>query len=187
MKKENSEPKTININRGLTKNTHTNKDLMQNLKKHLQYIEDKHDLNARTSLLTSLFSALVGTACLGGTGIGYLASQSGINVENLAEFASVSGLSLGASVVFGIIARNQYNKKAKFKYFRQLSEAGLEDSTKLEQTKKIIQNEGTLDDIKNEIMPKQDKRIGFYDKNTEADLVEFESHKDEDQLGFDSF
>lgn len=187
MKKDDNAPETLNLDSFLTRTVHTNKDLMQNLKEHLQFLEDKYDLKAKKATFTALLSAFGGTTMIGGAGLSYFANNAGIDITSTVSMATIGGLALGTSLVSGIIAHHQNKKTKKYRYFRQLSEAGLEDSTKLEKTREIIKGEGSFDDIKNEIMPKQHRYVGLHGDTPEVDIVEFQAPEDEDQLKFECF
>ena len=107
MKKEDNAPEILNLDSFLTKTAHTNKDLMQNLKAHLQFLEDKHDLKAKKATLAALLSTVGGTTMIGGAGLSYFANNAGIDITSTVGMATIGGLALGTSLVSGIIAHHQ--------------------------------------------------------------------------------
>lgn len=184
MKKEDNAPETLNLDSFLTRTAHTNKDLMQNLKDHLQFLENKHDLKSKKAVLTSLLSAVGGTTMIGGAGLGYFANNAGIDITSTVGMATIGGLALGTSLVSGIIAHHQNKKAKKYRYFRQLSEAGLEDSEKLQKTKDILKKDGSIEEVKKLVSPELARYIEmenlsfFADENTTTN---------EDQLSLEGF
>ena len=188
MKKEDNAPITLNLDSFLIRTAHKNKDLMQNLKAHLQFLEDKHDLKARKAMATSLCAGITATTISAATGLSYFLDQTTsivADIPSLTGCGAIAGVGVVTTAIAGIIAHNQNKKAKKYRYFRQLSEAGLEDSTQLEKTKEIIENNGTLEDIKEEIMPKRYRYVGLQGNFYADDIYSTPKKEDKNQLSFE--
>ena len=156
MKKENNSPEKIKLDSAIALDKHSNLFLMENLKSHLKYLEEKHDLNARTAGMVALSTTFATTVLAAGAGMAYLTQGSlPIDIPSAISFGSTAGACSVAAIISGIISHNQSKKAEKYRYFRRLSSAGVEDSKKLEEAKTIIKNNGTLEEVKDKIMQKR--------------------------------
>ena len=153
MNKEDLAPEILDLGNHNEMEKYQNKDLMQNLQNHLKYLEDKHNMRERKAILTAGISGLTGILSIPVSGFAHL-NPAPNEIFTSTNLMPITVLGVTAAIIAGTIAYNQHEKAEKYKYFRKLAEAGLDDCEKLEQTKEILRkNLSIISEIQQTLAP----------------------------------